>query len=326
MIPPAADVVIATYNARAQVSRCLAALELCEGIASISVVDDVSSDGTVAALGDAHPDARIIALEAHRGLAYALNQGASAGEAEYVLFLNNDVLAEPCSVRRLLDALAADASAVSAGGRLVEPRTRSTQLDYQPRQIPGLVALLVRLLGIERLWPRNPWTGQHRTAPLDQSGRQRTDRQPAGACLMVRRSALKSVGGWDERYGMWYEDVDLSRRLARVGPALYVPDAMFEHVGRASTRSWRKHEQHLRLYHSTMIYAQTHLSRTQQVVVALTMIGVCVPRLLVHAVRNDEATNSYLQLVRTALGMCKFMSVGTVERGTARPSPSPARR
>jgi GT2 family glycosyltransferase len=139
---------------------------------------------------------------------------------------------------------------------------------------------------------------------------------------MVRRSALESIGGWDERYWMWYDDVDLSRRLAAIGPAVYVPDAVFEHVGAASTRSWRKHEQHLRLYHGTMIYAQAHLSRGQQVVVALTMIGVCAARLLMHAVRRDAAASTYWQLMRAGLRMCTFSSLRAVNGRVARPSPS----
>ena len=67
------------------------------------------------------------------------------------------------------------------------------------------------------------------------------------SCLLVRREALEQVRGWDEGYWFWYEDVDLSRRLAEVGSALYVPGAYIEHVGRASTNSWARHEQHKRL-------------------------------------------------------------------------------
>jgi N-acetylglucosaminyl-diphospho-decaprenol L-rhamnosyltransferase len=169
-----------------------------------------------------------------------------------------------------------------------------------------LTGLLIRLLGIERIWPRNPWTGRHLTAPLAAEGVQRTDRQPAGACVMVRRSALERIGGWDERYWMWYEDVDLSRRLGKIGPSLYVPDAVFEHVGAASTRRWRKHQQHARLYHGTMIYAQEHLPRTQQVAVALAMVSVCLPRL---PFGGREAARSYRALLGQAIRMARFEEV-----------------
>jgi N-acetylglucosaminyl-diphospho-decaprenol L-rhamnosyltransferase len=227
--------------------------------------------------------------------------GTAHGHGDYVLFLNNDVLSAPGAPSRLAEALEQDPQAVAAGGALVDPGTRHVQARYQPRRFPGAVALLVRLLGIERLWPANPWTGQHLTAPLDQSRRQRTARQLAGACLMVRRSALGSVGGWDERYWMFYEDVDLLRRLVAIGPAVYVPDAIFEHLGGASTAAWRKPELHLRLYHGTLVYAQAHLTRAEQVVVGLAMLAACLVRAGAYWVAgNPIAARIYRDLARSA--------------------------
>jgi GT2 family glycosyltransferase len=295
------DVVIPTHDARHLVLGCLDRLARASGQHRAIVVDDGSCDGTAEAIARRYPAVRVVRLEERRGLAYALNRGSAAGRGQFVLFLNNDVLAERTALERLARALERDPDAVAAGGRLVEPGTDQTQSAYQPRALPGLAGLVARLVGIERLWPRNPWTGRHLTAPLNPGRIQRTDRQPAGACLMVRRRALERVGGWDERYSMWYEDVDLARRLATLGPALYVPDAVFEHIGAASTRGWRKHEQHMRLYRGTMVYAQTHLPRAHQIVLALVMAAVCVPRLAA----GGEAAGTYRALIRAALRMLR---------------------
>jgi N-acetylglucosaminyl-diphospho-decaprenol L-rhamnosyltransferase len=298
--------VIPTYNAKQLLLDCVARLSDEPEGRHIVVVDDASTDGTTEAVRLAYPDADVVRLEQQQGIAYGFNRGSAACAGEFVLFLNNDVFADPGAVRKLARALAHDPAAASAGGRLVEPGTRATQASYQPRTIPGLGGLIMRLVGVERAWPRNPWTGRHLTAPLDPGQTQRTARQPAGACLMVRRSALDEIRGWDERYWMWYEDVDVARRLAAIGPALYVPDAVFEHVGAASTRTWRKHEQHRRLYHGTMVYAQAHLPRAEQAVLALTMIAVCVLRLLLGGPR---AVSSYRVLLGQALRMLRFEQV-----------------
>ena len=295
------DIVIPTHDAKALVLECVARLQRRDVGHRVIVVDDASSDGTAEAIGLRHPGVEVVRVDEQRGLAHALNRGSAAGAAELVLFLNNDVFAAPSALERLAEALAVDPEASCAGGRLVDPDTNTTQLAYQPRPVPGLAALLVRLLGIERLWPRNPWTGRFLTEPLAAAGVQRTDRQPAGACLMVRRSVLERIRGWDERYPLWYEDVDLARRLAAFGPALYVPEAVFEHVGAASTRGWRKHEQHRRLYRGTMVYAQAHLPRAQQIVLALAMAAVCVPRL----VAGGEGAHTYRALLRMALRMLR---------------------
>jgi len=291
------DVVIPTFNARELMVRCLQRLDD-PAIAQTVVVDDASTDGTSRAIFEGFPDVRVVALDRHRGLAHALNRGAEAGTAELVLFLNNDVFPIDEAIGHLCGALGDNQLAASAGGRLVDPGTERTQATYQPRVFPGLVGLAVRLIGVERAWPSNPWTGQHLRRPLDTVATTQTDRQPAGACLLVRREALQQVRGWDEGYWFWYEDVDLSRRLAELGDALYVPTAMFEHVGGASTSGWARHEQHKRLYHGTLRYAEQHLPRWQQVLLGALMVVVTIPRIAWFGRRSQfDAVNSYRHLL-----------------------------
>jgi GT2 family glycosyltransferase len=144
----------------------------------------------------------------------------------------------------------------------------------------------LRLLGIDRWWPANPLTGAHLRRPLDDTTTVEAD-QPAGACLLVRRAAVEAVGGWDERYWFWYEDVDFSRRLARdAGVTLYVPSAAFRHLGGATTLRWSLPDQHRRTYYGMLLYAQTHLGRAGQVLVAATMGTVCLLRLALAGVRR----------------------------------------
>jgi N-acetylglucosaminyl-diphospho-decaprenol L-rhamnosyltransferase len=291
------DVVIPTFNASELILRCLQRLDD-PAIALAVVVDDASTDGTSAAIAEHYPNVRIVALDRHHGLAHALNRGAEIGTAELVLFLNNDVFPVGRAISRLCDALRDHPSATSAGGRLVDPETDRTQDTYQPRALPGLAGLVVRLSGLERAWPRNPWTGQYLRRPLDPVAATQTSRQPAGSCLLVRREAFERVGGWDEGYWFWYEDVDLSRRLSELGDALYVPTAKFEHVGRASTSSWARHQQHKRLYHGTLRYAEQHLPRWQQVLLGGMMVAVTIPRIVwLWRPSHSEARRSYRHLL-----------------------------
>jgi N-acetylglucosaminyl-diphospho-decaprenol L-rhamnosyltransferase len=285
---PDVDIVIPTFNARELILRCLECLDD-SAIAQIVVVDDASTDGTSQAVREHFPDARVVVLDRHGGLAHALNRGAEVGDAEFVLFLNNDVFPVDDAVSRLWEVLREDPLATSAGGRLVDPGTERSQDAYQPRALPGLAGLAARLTGVERGWPRNPWTGRHLRSPLNLSVAMPTDRQLAGACLLVRRSALEEIRGWDEGYWFWYEDVDLSRRLSEIGYALYVPAAIFEHVGRASTHHWARHEQHKRLYHGTMLYAKQHLPRWQQVLLGILMVLVTITRIAWLSLRVESA-------------------------------------
>ena len=273
-------------------------------IGRIIVVDDVSGDGTVNALRATFPDVCVVPLTDHRGLAYAWNRGAERADAEFLLFLNNDVFAVDGAVARLAGELDGDPQSASAGGRLVDPGTRRTQDSYRPRAIPGLRALTARLLGVERYWKTNPWTGQHLRHRLDDHTTVRTHDQPAGGCLLVRHSAFDAVGGWDERYWIWYEDVDFSRRLFEGwGCALYVPEAVFEHLGAASTRGWARHEQHRRLYHGTLQYAAAHLSRWRRAVFGIVVICAALARLAL--LTDPEARDVYRQVFSGGLALLR---------------------
>jgi N-acetylglucosaminyl-diphospho-decaprenol L-rhamnosyltransferase len=297
------DVVIPTFDARDLVLRCLGRL-VDPAIAQIVVVDDASTDGTSLALAERFPEARVVVLDRHRGLAHALNCGAEASAAEFILFINNDVFPVDDAISQLCNTLSGNPAAASAGGRLIDPGTESTQEAYQPRAFPGLVGLAARVTGVERGWPRNPWTGQHLRSPLDSSCNTPTDRQLAGSCLLVRRNALEQVGGWDEGYWFWYEDVDLARRLSEVGSALYVPLARFEHVGRASTSHWARQKQHRRLYHGALRYARGHLPRWQQVLFGILMVIVTIPRIIWLSCRSQPAAvGTYRHLLGEGLAL-----------------------
>lgn len=294
------DAVFLTWNARDQALACIAHLQGPQ-IAGIVVVDNASTDGTVEAVRAAHPDVTVLALDAPLGLAAGLNRGAELGEAPFILYLNDDVFAAPGSVEALLEALESRPDAVAAGGRLVE-RDLTTQDQYRPRAFPTPLTVVARLLGLERLWPRNPWTGGHLRHRLDDFATIEVD-QPAGACLLVRRSVIERIGGWDERFWFWYEDVDLARRLAPHGVLLYVPTAPFRHVGGATASRLTLAEGHRRVFYGALRYARTHFSPAGRAAVAVTMIAVSLLRGTL-VVRSDRAgARIYAVLARSALSV-----------------------
>ncbi|MEA2431022.1 MAG: hypothetical protein QOI19_1495 [Thermoleophilaceae bacterium] len=286
------DAVILTSNSRELALRCVAHTVADPAVARVILVDNASSDGTAEAVQGAHPEVEVLALAEHTGLAAALNRGAERGTNPYVLYLNDDVFAANGAIAGLLAALEERPDAAAAGGRLTNDDL-STQDQYRPRSFPGAIALSLRLLGIDRWWPANPLTGTHLRRPLDDETTVEAD-QPAGACLLVRRSAVDAVGGWDERYWFWYEDVDFSRRVARdAGATLYVPSAPFRHLGGATTTRWSLADQHRRTYYGMLLYAQSHLSRAGQLLVAATMATVCLLRVGLARVRREEEAAVY---------------------------------
>lgn len=285
-------------GSRDMVLECLTHLE---ELASVIVVDNASEDGTAAAVAAAHPQAAVVRLEAQTSLAGAYNRGAKAGSADLILFLNDDILAEPGSIQRLVEALAADPAAVAAAGRLVDADTGETQRQYEPRPFPGVGRFVVAFTGLERAWPGNPWTAPHGDRPLD--GPAIAVDQPAGACLLVRRAAFERVGGWDEDFELWFEDTDLTRRLSEVGTILYVPGAPFRHVGGHSTRRLSRPEVVRRSYGSALRYGAKHFGRPRQILLGALFAAAAGVRTLVS--RDRQLAGVYRGILRSALRLVR---------------------
>ena len=292
------DAVFLTSNSCAQALECIDHLREPE-IASIVMVDNASTDGTADAVRAAHPDVTVLGLDEPAGLATALNRGAELGHAPFILYLNDDVFAEGGAIGLLLQTLCGHDDAVAAGGRLVE-RDLTTQDRYRPRAFPSPATVAARLIGLERLWPRNPWTGRHLRRRLDDHTTVAVD-QPAGACMLVRRSAVTRIGGWDERYWFWYEDVDFSRRLAAEGTQLYVPAAPFRRVGGSTARRLPRSEGHRRTFHGILLYAQTHFSPGGRAIVGLTLAAHSTARALMTARSDRRAARIYAAAARAAV-------------------------
>lgn len=219
---PVAAVVV-NYNAGDALSGCVGSL-LDEGIEEIVVVDNASTDGSLSRLSP-ESGVRVITSERNLGYGAAANLGLRATSAPFVLVCNPDLVVRKGAVATLSDKLSEDSSLGVAG-----PLIRDAEGDVYPsgRDFPGLSdAVGHAFVGL--VWGGNPWTRRYRHLGSDQHRARRAD-WVSGACLMVRRVAFESVGGFDEAFFMYVEDVDLCWRLERAGWATwYEPAAEVVH-------------------------------------------------------------------------------------------------
>jgi len=227
-------VVIVNWNSGESLARCVSSLRAHAPEVRIVVVDNASTDGSLD-LRDANgPGTLILRNTENRGFAAACNQGWNICDGDPVLFLNPDTESTPGAVEALRRCLAEEPGAWAAGGNLVG-RDGATQAGFTVRRFPTVAAIAAEAFLLHRIWPGNPWTARTRMSGWDHASRMEVE-QPAGACLMVRRSALEQLGGFDERYApAWFEDVDLCRRIRGMGGRiLFEPAARFIHQGGAS--------------------------------------------------------------------------------------------
>jgi len=227
------------WNTREFLRECLASLAQTAAteLREIIVVDNASRDGSAAMVARCFPQVTLFRNAGNTGYAAGNNQGAAAAAGEYLLLLNPDTRAVADAVavmRRFLDA---HPTAGAVALRLVHPDGRGQQ---SVRSFPTPLNVLVEFLGLSRLAPRSRVLGGYRMGWWDQADAREVD-QPMASCLMVRRSAWQALGGMDEGFPIFFNDVDFSFRLRQAGYATwFLPQAQFIHHVGGSTRQVKR--------------------------------------------------------------------------------------
>jgi N-acetylglucosaminyl-diphospho-decaprenol L-rhamnosyltransferase len=201
------------------------------GPMELVVVDNGSRDGSIDALRAAYPGVRVVRSPGNVGYARAANLGIAATYAPIIAVLNFDLTVAPGTARALVERLERETGLGALG-----PRVRNRDGSDYPsaRRLPTVpVAVGHGLLGL--WWPSNPCTTRYRQLDADPA-RARSVDWLSGSAIWLRRDALDAIGGWDERYFMYMEDVDLCWRLRRGGFAIgYEPAGDVVHVQGAAT-------------------------------------------------------------------------------------------
>jgi N-acetylglucosaminyl-diphospho-decaprenol L-rhamnosyltransferase len=307
------DVVIVTGGTPGITQRSVAAVmrELEDSTVAIHcvVVDNASEPRTSDDLSRWWPELTTIRTEEDRGYGRACNLGAREGQAEYVLMLNSDVFASRGAIPRLVSFLATNPECVATGARLVHAGIDQPQLGFAIRAYPTLHGQIALLLGLERLWPSNLISRQQLMADFDFERNQIVDAQPAGACLLVRREAYEAVGGFDESFYYWFEDVDLLRRLQARGRVAYCRDATFEHVGAASFSGWQRAQVIRARYAGLLRYFEKHHSRAEVLMLRAIVTALSTLRASLLCCVAPERARAYGAVAALAIGLRSFREV-----------------
>jgi len=221
------------YNSVGDIGVCLRALAASEGEVSLNavVVDNASTDGTAELVARDFPDVQLIKNERNVYYAAACNQGAQTVEGDYVLLLNPDVQVAPNSLRLMIEYIEKTPYTASVAPKLVYPDGRVQQ---SVRRFPSYATLWYEMLGLGRLFPKHLRFGRWRMN-LDGVEQPVDVNQPMASCLLIRRAMWDELGGFDEQFPMFFNDVDLCYRIKRAGARIvYLPQVTAVHrLGRS---------------------------------------------------------------------------------------------
>jgi len=246
------DVVIVSYRCRDLLRACLDSLRAYPPSCpmNVVVVDNASGDGTVEMIRSDYPEVELVASHSNLGFAAATNLGARSGDAPLLLALNPDTAVTAGALDSVLATMESRPEAAVVGARLLR---EDGSLDHaSKRSFPTPLSALGHFTGLGRRSGAKGRLAAY-TAPDVESG-------PVdavnGAFMLMRRAAFEQVGGFDEGYWMYMEDLDLSYRLAQAGwITWYEPAATVVHVkggttgGERSARlNWAFHRGMYRFY------------------------------------------------------------------------------
>ena len=228
------DIIIVNWNSGEDLRHCLQSLAddpEAALIARVIVVDNGSADGSDAAAG---PPATLDRAGANLGFAVAANRGAAQGTAPYLMFLNPDTRVHPgalaAGLRAFESADIPDPIGI-VGLRLVDQAGNTSRTCSR---LPTPLAFCVRAFGIDLLPGFAPFSPFLRDWPHDRS---RIVDQVMGACFLVSRALFERLGGFDERFFLYYEDVDLAWRVRDAGlRSWYETGGTVTHRGGGSSR------------------------------------------------------------------------------------------
>ncbi len=229
----AVRIVIVSWNIEQLLESCLRSLpDACRGLDwECVVVDNASKDDCVGAsrrLAQSIPQIRVIANNVNLGFGRACNQGAEGSDSRYLLFLNPDTYAPQDSLTRLVKLADKCPRSGINGPRLVYPDGRS---QASIRRFPDVWSQAGILLKLHHVCPWL-WTFHRYFADDVDAMREQNVEQVMGACFLVRRECWEEIGGFDERFFLWFEEVDRCKAAIEKGwNVTYLPHVQIVHHG-----------------------------------------------------------------------------------------------
>jgi N-acetylglucosaminyl-diphospho-decaprenol L-rhamnosyltransferase len=257
------SVVIVSYNVKFFLEQCLSSLKkavdgssLLHHMTEVFIIDNASSDGSPDFLIPLFPGFHFIQNIENTGFAKACNQGLAHCTGEYVLFLNPDTIMAEDSLDVCLSFFRFTPEAGALGLHMINGT--GMYLKESKRGFPSPIVTFYKMSGLTRLFPRSKIFSAYYMGHLSEGTPQVVD-VLSGAFMMVRKIVLDKTGGFDERFFMYAEDIDLSYRISQSGYRnYYFPGSTIIHFKGESTG---KDFRNIKIFHNAMeLFIKKHFS------------------------------------------------------------------
>jgi len=255
------SIIIVNWNTKDHLRDCLRSVYGSKGDFTFRtvVVDNCSHDDSCAMVRDEFPEVDLVEGEINGGYAYANNLGLRRHQARHYLLLNADTVLPPDALKAMIEFMDAHPEVGMAGPKLI---MGDGNLDLACRRsFPTPENSFYKLFGLSRLFPNSRRFGQYNLTYLDPDETAEVD-SVVGAFLMVRREVVEQVGGLDEEYFMYAEDLDWALRAKQLGwKVYYYPEVTVLHYKRQSSKQ-NKGKSHYEFWRAMYIFYRKHYAQS----------------------------------------------------------------
>lgn len=265
---PAVSVIIVSYKVRYYIEQCLNSVLRSVPDAQILVVDNKSDDGSVEYLRNKFPQADIIANDYNAGFGKANNIALAKATGKYVLFLNPDTVVAERTIPGCIDYMDAHPEVGAVGVRMQYADGRFA-LESR-RSLPTPSVSFWHMTGLSKLFPKSKVFAKYHRTYLDKECECPID-VVSGAYMFVRKEALDKVGGFDEDFFMYGEDIDLSYRILQAGyQNRYLPLPIVHYKGESTIKTSYNYAKVF--YDAMLIFVNKHFHRYSRLFALLVRI------------------------------------------------------
>ena len=264
------DIVIVNWNTGVQLRECLQSILHASSVSDLHlrqciVIDNDSQDGSADGLDSMPLPLMVVRNHENKGFAYACNQGAKAGKSEFLLFLNPDIRLFPGSLLKAFDFMNKKENEQNGilGIQLID---KDGAIQRNVARFPTPKSLPFQMLGLDRIWPRR--FPSLFMSDWDHLESKEVD-QVTGAFYLVRRVVFEELKGFDERFFMYYEDLDFAYRAKQVGwKSYYLADTQACHLGGGAS-NLIKARRLFYLVNSRVLYVAKHYGIPSAIIIII---------------------------------------------------------
>lgn len=313
------SVIIVNWNTKKFLKKCLSSLikSTHQLNVEIIVVDNNSHDESAEMISKLFPDIILFANKKNLGYAKGNNQGYKKSHGEYVFFLNPDTIVYKNTLSQLFHFMEQNQDAGSCAPKMINEDGTVQKLGFY-RRTPTLMSMFISHGPLRSIAFQSSYLKSKYFEHSDFDTLHEID-QPPGACFFTRRSILNKIGGMEEKYKLYFEDVDLAYRIKQKGyKQWFIPYAKIKHfVGRSNLQL--DHGKRTLLYYESMhkFFEKFHgkhqgtaikwivLVRYFYTIAALSLLFL--PRKLINGYGGRPIIVSEIQSLYTWIKFCKWI-------------------